>query len=631
MNHQVVLLFKDSYPMSKKRPSPREFVRLLAGPYRDLFPFLRPHLGRFILSLVFGALFGLISGLLPLVLNYVNSQVFPQGKNKADILSDAVNGTGAGINSVVLICSVIPFIFVLRSLCDYLNTYYMAWVALRLLADLRYKLYTHILRQSLEFFNRERSGNLISRVANDTRVAQTALTSISSDLIKQPLTIISAFAVLIHLDWKFTLVSLVLFPVCMIPIVYYGKKVRRQGKLEEEKVGSMMSVLQESFAGIRVIKAFAREEYEARQFDSLSKEQFRSGVRVRKAIEIVSPMVEAVAAVGVGLALFYVWYTHLSAAKFLALLAGIFMLYDPVKKLSRIHLVMQQCFNATHNIFEILNRKPLIQDRPDAVDISGSTGDIQIENVTFRYRSGLPAALRGIDLHIEPGRYYALVGSSGAGKSTILSLLLRFYEPESGVIKLDGSDIGTIKQNSLREQIGMVSQETFLFHDSILNNIRYGRMDASKEEVLEAAKRAFAHDFIMLQPNGYETVIGDKGCLLSGGQQQRVSIARALLKNAPVLLLDEAMSALDSEAEREIQAALDRLSEGRTVVAIAHRLSTVLKADRIIVMDRGEIREMGTHQELLETSTIYRKLYDLQFNAGPEDMAAPNRSQISEN
>src|SRR6201987_306551 len=443
--------------MAKKRPSPREFVRMLVGPYRDLFPFLRPHLWRFILALVFGALFGLISGLLPLVLNYVNSQVFPSGRNKVDMLKDAVNGTGAGINSVVLVCSVIPFIFILRSLCDYFNSYYMAWVALRLMADIRTKLSSHILKQSLEFFNRERSGNLISRVANDTRMAQTALTSISSDLIKQPLTIISAFAVLIHLDWKFTLVSLFLFPVCMIPIVYYGKKVRRQGKLEEEKVGSMMSILQESFAGIRMIKAFAREEYEAQHFDSLSKEQFRSGVRVRKAIEIVSPMVEAVAAVGVGLALFYVWYTHLSAAKFLALLAGIFMLYDPVKKLSRIHLVMQQCFNATNSIFEIMNRKPLIQDRPDAVDISGSTGDIEIENVTFRYRPGLPSALRGIDLHIEPGRYYALVGSSGAGKSTILSLLLRFYEPEGGVIKLDGRDINAIKQNSLREQIGMVS------------------------------------------------------------------------------------------------------------------------------------------------------------------------------
>jgi ATP-binding cassette, subfamily B, bacterial MsbA len=595
---------------------------MLIGPYRDLFPFLKPHLGRFILALVFGAVFGVISGLLPLVLNHVNSQVFPQGKNKTEMLSDAVNGTGAGINSVLLVCSMIPFIFVLRSLCDYLNSYYMAWVALRVLADIRQKLYTHILGQSLEFFNRERSGTLISRVANDTQMAQIALTSISSDLIKQPLTVISAFAVLIHLDWKFTVVSLFLFPVCIVPIVYFGKKVRRQGKLEEQKIGSMMSVLQESFAGIRVIKAFAREKRESEQFESLSLEQFRSGIRVRKAIEIVSPLVEAVTAIGVGLALYYVWSTHLSAAKFLALLAGIFMLYDPIKKLSRIHLVMQQCFNATNNIFEIMNREPVIKDRPEAVEITGSNGDIRIENVTFRYRPGLPAAVRDLSLHIEPGKYYALVGSSGAGKSTILSLLLRFYEAEAGVIRLDGRDINTLTQTSLREQIGMVSQETFLFHDSILNNIRYGRLNASKEEVVEAAKRAYAHDFITHQPNGYETVIGDKGCLLSGGQQQRVSIARALLKDAPVLLLDEAMSALDSEAEREIQAALDRLSEGRTVIAIAHRLSTVLRADQIVVMDRGEIREIGTHRELLESSTIYRKLYDLQFNVQAEELVA---------
>ena len=607
--------------MAKTRLTPREFARMLAGPYRDLFPFLRPHLGRFILALVFGALFGLISGLLPLVLNYVNSQVFPQGRSKADMLSDALHGNGAGINSVLLVCSVIPFIFILRSLCDYFNSYYMAWVALRVLADIRCKLYTHILSQSLEFFNRERSGNLISRVSNDTRMAQTALTSISSDLVKQPLTVISAFVVLIHLDWKFTIASLFLFPVCMVPIVYYGKKVRRQGKLEEERVGSMMSILQESFAGIRVIKAFAREKREAEHFASISDEQFKSGVRVRKAIEIVSPMVEAVSAIGVGLALFYVWYTHLSAAKFLALLAGIFMLYDPIKKLSRIHLVMQQCVNATNNIFEILNRQPAIQDAPGAAEIQGSQGDIRIENVTFRYRPGLPAAVHGLSLHVEPGRYYALVGSSGAGKSTILSLLLRFYEPEAGVIRLDGCDISTLRQTSLREQIGMVSQETFLFHESILSNIRYGRLNASKEEVMEAAKQAYAHEFIMQQPHGYETVIGDKGCLLSGGQQQRVSIARALLKNAPVLLLDEAMSALDSEAEREIQAALDRLSEGRTVIAIAHRLSTVLKADQIVVMDRGEIRETGTHRELLESSTIYRKLYDLQFNVQAEEFA----------
>ena len=342
---------------------------------------------------------------------------------------------------------------------------------------------------------------------------------------------------------------------------------------------------------------------------------------MRKAIEIVGPTIEGVSAIGVGLALLYVWWSHLDAPRLLSLLACVFLLYDPVKKLSRIHLMMQQCFNATQNIFEIMNRQPTIVDRPGSVEQGSCVGDILLENVTFRYRPGLPTAIRNLNLHIEPGKYFALVGSSGAGKSTILSLLLHFYEPESGVIRLDGRDINTIKQISLRERIGMVSQDTFLFHDSILNNIRYGRLSATTEEVVEAAKQAYAHDFIMQQPNGYETVIGDKGCLLSGGQQQRVSIARALLKNAPVLLLDEAMSALDSEAEREIQAALDRLSEGRTVIAIAHRLSTVLKADQIVVMHLGEIQEIGTHRELLESSAIYRKLYDLQFNVQVEELA----------
>jgi subfamily B ATP-binding cassette protein MsbA len=312
---------------------------------------------------------------------------------------------------------------------------------------------------------------------------------------------------------------------------------------------------------------------------------------------------------------------HLDFTKFFALLTGIFMLYQPVKLLSRIHLTMQKCFNATTYIFDTLNRQPAVQDAPDATAIESSRGDIELENVTFRYRAGLPEAVSNLSLKIAAGRYYALVGSSGAGKSTILALLLRFYDPEAGVIRLDGRDIRTLTQSSLREQIGTVSQDTFLFHDSILNNIRYGRLDATREEVIEAAKQAYAHPFISEQPHGYETVIGDKGCLLSGGQQQRVSIARALLKDAPVLLLDEAMSALDSEAEREIQAALERLSAGRTVIAIAHRLSTVLKADQIVVMHQGQIHDIGTHRELLETSTLYRKLYDLQFNVQVEELA----------
>jgi subfamily B ATP-binding cassette protein MsbA len=590
------------------------------GPYRDLYPYLRPYCWRFILALLFGALFAGTTALIPLVMRHVNKGVLP-GANLLGGGQNAGNGPPVDIISALQLCALIPLIMIVRSVFDYLNAYYMAWVSLRVLAEIRTKLYTHIIGQSLDFFNKERSGNLISRVINDTRVAQNALTNISSDIIKQPVAIIGTVSVLLYLDWKFAIFSLVLSPVCFVPIVVFGKKVRKQGKLEEQKVGSMMALLQESFAGIRVIKSFAREQRESKQFEKLNLEQFRSGIKVRKAIEIVGPTIEGVSAIGVGIALLYVWWTHLDAPRLLSLLACVFLLYDPVKKLSRIHLMMQQCFNATQNIFEIMNRQPTIVDRPGAVELESCAGDILLENVTFRYRPGLPTAIRNLNLHIEPGRYFALVGSSGAGKSTILSLLLHFYEPESGVIRLDGRDINTIKQTSLRERIGMVSQDTFLFHDSILNNIRYGRLNATKEEVVEAAKQAYAHDFTMEQPNGYETVIGDKGCLLSGGQQQRVSIARALLKNAPVLLLDEAMSALDSEAEREIQAALDRLSEGRTVIAIAHRLSTVLKADQIVVMHLGEIQEIGTHRELLESSAIYRKLYDLQFNVQVEELA----------
>ncbi len=588
--------------MSKTRFSIRETLRAGIIPYRNLFPFLRPYVPQFVVALVCGGLFAAATVCVPLVIKLVSAHAFSPSSDQVGMVG---NTNADDVKNAILFCSVIPLIFIVRSAFDFLNSYLMAWVSMRVLADLRTKLYSHILTQSLDFFNRERAGNLMSRVVNDTRQAQVALTNISSDIIKQPIVIIGALGSMLWLDWKFSLVSLVLVPVCLIPILAFGKRVKKQGKLEEQRVGAMMTILQESFAGIRVIKAFAREPREAGNFSEMSEENFR----------------KAVSAVGVGFALFYVWYTHLSVAQLIALLGCIFFLYDPVKKLSRIHLVLQQCFVSTTSIFEILHQKPTIQDRPGSAAITSSRGDIRLDNVSFRYRPELPPAVVNLNLHVPPGRYFALVGSSGAGKSTILSLLLRFYEPNAGAVLLDGRDTRTITQESLRGQIGIVTQDTFLFHDSIMNNIRYGRLDATEEEVIAAAKNAFAHDFIVQQPDGYSTVIGDKGCLLSGGQQQRVSIARALLKNAPVLLLDEAMSALDSEAEREIQAALERLSEGRTVIAIAHRLSTVLKADQIVVMEQGQIREIGTHRELLDSSTVYRRLYDLQFNVQTEELA----------
>lgn len=597
-------------PTASKRSSSQSFREILQ-PYRQLAPFLKPYRGRFIFGLACGAIAGVINGLYGLVIKHVMDYVFPGG-SKAMSAIDGNTAAGVTIDGIVWICALIPAMVMARSFFAYLNAYWMSWTSLRLLVDIRTKLFRHILHQSLDFFSRTRSGQLLSRVNNDARMAQQALTTVSSDIVTQPFTIICAIVTLLVIDWKFTLVSLVLFPVCLIPIVIFGRKVRHAGKDEENEAGAMMVIMQEAFAGIRVIKSLCREEDEMKEFEGSAAAQFQNSIRVRKAIEIVGPLIESVAAVGVGMALFYVWAWKIQASEFIGLLTGIFLLYDPVKKLSKVSGQMQRCFASTSRIFEMLALEPSVKDEPDAKVLPKSRGEIHFEDVFFQYPTS-EAVLKGINLRIQAGKTYALVGASGAGKSTMLSLILRFYDPNYGRIFIDGENIRSITTESLRAQMSIVTQETFLFHTTIAENIRYGRFDATDEEVREAARQAYAHEFIMQQPKGYETEIGDKGCMLSGGQQQRVSIARALLRNAPILLLDEATSALDSESEVEVQRAIDALAEGRTVIAIAHRLSTILNAEKIVVMHRGEIKDVGSHAELYEKSTYYRRLYDLQF------------------
>jgi subfamily B ATP-binding cassette protein MsbA len=504
---------------------------------------------------------------------------------------------------------------VARGIFSYLNVYSLAWVSLRVLRDIRSELFAHLMSQSLDFFSREKAGKLMSRVMSDTRVAQNALTSVSGDIIKDPIAVLTGVAVLVAIDWKFSLTTLVLFPICIIPVVVFGRKVRQAGKAEESEAAQMSVILQETFAGVRVIKSFAREDYQTAQFSKSSDTQCRNSMRVRRSSDIVQPLIESVSALGVVLAMVYVYYYGIGFAKFAALCAGIFLLYNPVKNLSRIPMLIQKCMVSANNIFELMETKSTIADLPTARPLEECKGSIELQNVSFGYGSE-KLALREASLHIEPGKKYALVGASGAGKSTIHSLILRFYDPQSGVVKIDGRDVREITQHSLRRHIGTVTQETFLFHDTIAENIRYGNLDATREQIESAAKFAYAHDFILAQPNAYETIVGDKGCMLSGGQQQRLAIARAILKGAPILLLDEATSALDSESERMIQDAIERLSEGRTVVAIAHRLSTILKSDCIVVMDHGRIVDTGTHAELLEKSELYRSLYELQFHHG---------------
>jgi subfamily B ATP-binding cassette protein MsbA len=334
----------------------------------------------------------------------------------------------------------------------------------------------------------------------------------------------------------------------------------------------------------------------------------------RKAMEMTGPAVETVASLGISGALFYAWSAKLPNGTMLALVGALVLIYPSFKALSRVQLMMQKCLASTTKIFELLDRTPSIQDAPDAQPLVTVSGSIRFENVTFTYAGKDEPAVKGVSLEIPAGSTCALVGESGSGKSTILALLQRLYEPQSGAVTIDSRALQAITQASLREHIATVSQDVFLFHDSIRQNIRYGRLEATQAEIEDSARMAYAHDFITQQPQGYETVIGDKGCNLSGGQQQRLSIARALLKNAPILLLDEATSALDSESEQRIQAALETLAKGRTVIAIAHRLSTILKADQIVVMDRGIVKAVGKHAELYEKSPEYRRLYDLQFS-----------------
>lgn len=626
----------------------KELLRETWGPYRRLLPYVKKYRFQFIAGILAGIGAGASSALFTWVIKLVSGKVFVNGGNAISAFKNmsrrhsahhaahaaanaahaaahaahAVQSTGVHIQTIVGTCLLIPAVMCLRSLLTFFDGYLMAWVSLRVLNDLRNDLFEKIIGQSMDFFNTSQSGQLISRIMNDTRVAQMALTQISDDIVVQPCTIVGVLAALLTMDWQFTLLSFTLFPICLIPIIFYGRKVRREGADEEAGTGDLMTVLHEAFTGVRVVKALAREEYEVKDFREAGETQVRMALSVRRAIEIVSPLIEAVSAIGVAMALVYVWVRGITADVFLGLIGGLFLLYDPIKKLSRVHLMIQKALASMTRIFDMMSMEPTILDAPGATKLERVTGSIELDCVTFGYRKGLPPALRDVSLKIVAGKTYALVGASGAGKSTILSMILRFYDPQAGAILIDGHDLRNVTQTSLRQNIAVVNQDTFLFHTTIYENILYGRLDATKAEVYAAAEQAFAHDFICEQPQKYDTIIGDKGCNLSGGQQQRIAIARALLKNAPILLLDEATSALDSESEKKIQIALERLSQGRTVIAIAHRLSTILKADQIVAMDHGRIAEIGTHAELYEKGGHYRRLYDLQFSQLKEEQEA---------
>ena len=611
----------------------------LAGPYRRLASYLKPYKGRFIFGIIFGALYGVVNGGMVLVINHVTNIVFgaskgaeefekirkglPQeeiGKAKEafdkvqEVIKESAESVVEFDTEILLVALLIPAIMMIRGLFGFLNAYCMLWCSLRVLSDIRVKLFRRLMGQSLDYFNQSKGGELMQTVFNQTRLAQQTLTTAASDIVKQPVAIISALAAIFYIDWKFALCALVLFPICIIPVIVAGRKVRKSGRKEEDEAEKMMVVMQEAISGIQVVKGHAREEHEIGKFVEANSRMMTFIMRWRKAMEIVSPLVEIVASFGVGAALVYCSFFPGAGGpgKFLALNAGLILLYPPAKSMSRISVLLQKSLAATSKVFKMMDRAPSIQDAEDAIEIEDCKGEIRFENVSHSYGEEV-YAVEEINFTVEAGKNYALVGESGAGKSTLFSLILRFYDPREGTVSIDGIDIKNIRQESLRDHIGVVNQDTFLFHDSIYENIRYGKLDATKEEVIAAAKMAHAHEFIIDQDQGYDTIVGDKGDKLSGGQKQRISIARAILRDAPILLLDEATSALDSRSEKVIQKALQKLLKDRTSIAIAHRLSTILNADKIVVMERGRVSAIGSHSELLDSSDTYQRLYRMQF------------------
>ncbi|TLD70868.1 ABC transporter ATP-binding protein [Phragmitibacter flavus] len=667
--------------------SSSELWALTKWTYGKLFRYMKPYRGRFMIGVALGILSGLFNAVMLVGFKIIFSVVLSHGPvaqtatAPSDLSSDVelthmafekpvkaefgeveipvlgkinpvewVLGYApekAGFGLVIAVCSLIPLMLFMRGFLTYLANYSMLWVGNKMLYNLRNDIFRNLLRQSLGFYNRTKIGDLIQTVFNQTRVAQTNAVQLTSVLIQKPVAIITIFAYLMFWDWFFTVSSLIVFPLCLGPIAYVSRRVRRAGSKEEAEAGAMMVNMHESFAGIRVVKANAREEYETKRFNKSNKSMAENIMRWQKALEIIGPVVETVASLGVAAGLVYAWHRGMRAEDFFLVVIALTQIYPHAKELGRVQILMQKCIVASSAVFGYLEQEPDVKDEPDAKKLPPAKGAVTYEDVSFTYTDakGKPAkkaAVNGIDLTLEPGKFYALVGPSGAGKSTLFALLLRYYDPTAGRVLVDGHDVRTVTQESLRSNIGVVNQDVFLFHDTVKENIRYGRLNATDAEIVAAAKKAHAHDFIMQNKDGYEALVGDGGNNLSGGQKQRLSIARAILRDAPILLLDEATSALDTEVERIIKDAIHTLREGRTVVAIAHRFSTVLEADQIVVMHEGKVVDMGTHAELLPRCELYQRLYQLQFDSGhadpdkpmkdikPQDLDEPYESEAGE-
>ena len=512
----------------------------------------------------------------------------------------------------------IPLAMALRLIGSFTNFYYIARATQQAIHELRVQLFDHLLRLPVGYFSAARSGDLISRINGDTTALQSILQNALGTLVKEPLTIVFLLAYLILLQPRLTLISLVVFPICVLPVVVFGRKVRKAAQAVSLGSAQLTDTMQEAFTGQRVLKAYNLEPEFSRRFSSTSAHIVHQVMKAVRGNETPTVLVEFAGALGVAFVFLFVLRnnrdgTTMTSGDFFSFIGAVFLLYQPIKNLSRFYGQAQQARASVERVDELLGTRPDISDPPNPRLVIASGAAVEFDHITFSY--GDRPALQDVQLRIQPGHLVALVGASGSGKTTLTSLLLRFYDPQQGAVRIGGVNLREVRTRDLRDQIAVVTQETILFNDTIRANIRLGRPGATDAEVEAAAIAAQAHGFILEKPGGYDFAIGERGASLSGGQRQRLAIARALLRNAPILILDEATSALDSESERAVQVALETLMRGRTTLCIAHRLSTIQHADRIVVMDQGRIVEQGQHEALLAANGTYARLHALQFRA----------------
>lgn len=511
----------------------------------------------------------------------------------------------------------LPLLMGVRGLNQYLSAYYMSWVSEHVVADLRFDVLTKLNSLSLDYFNRSTMGDLLMRINGDTTALNRCLSVGFTTMVREPFTMISIAITLCAIDWKLTLATVILTPLCAVPLVTLGRRARKAGAYAGQATISQSSLLVEVLGGIRVVKALSLEEEQANRFHKLSADLITSTLKGVRARELINPVIETMSMLGLGSLVIYVFVAHRTTPEMVSFLGGMLLFFMPVKKLANMHMMLQESKFGVDRLAQILNEQPTVKEKPGAHVLTQFSSGLEFRSVTFGYDQRM--VLQDVNLHIPRGWKLGIVGANGSGKSTLVNLLLRFYDPASGAIEIDGHDLRDVTIASLRQNIALVSQEIVIFDQTVEQNIACARPGATRAEIEAAARAANAHDFILSLPQGYETRVGERGVLLSGGQRQRISIARAFIRNAPILVLDEATASLDPHAEAEVQAVVDRLEENRTVICVAHRLSTLSLMDEIIVLSEGRIVERGSFQALLRGAGMFAALARQQGIETPAD------------